>query len=69
MFAHVLVTTRAVRAGESLEGAAVDQDREVRPGRQPAANVTGAKAARPLTRGQLVENDHLERRGWPPARR
>jgi flagella basal body P-ring formation protein FlgA len=63
VFASVLVTTRAVRAGENLEGAAVTQDREVRPGRQPAANVTGAKASRPLTRGQLIEKDHLEQAG------
>lgn len=63
VFASVLVTTRAVRAGEALEGASVTQDREVRPGRQPAANVTGAKASRPLTRGQLIEKDHLEQAG------
>ena len=65
VFANVLVTTRAVRAGENLEGAAVSQDREVRPGRQPAANVTGAKAARPLTRGQLIEKEHVEQAGPP----
>jgi flagella basal body P-ring formation protein FlgA len=67
VFAHVLVTTRAVRAGENLEGAAVAQDREVRPGRQPAANVTGAKASRPLTRGQLIEKDHLDQAGLAPG--
>jgi hypothetical protein len=65
VFASVLVTTRAVRAGEILDGATTSQDRELRPGRQPAGNVTGAKAARPLTRGQLVEKDHLELAALP----
>jgi hypothetical protein len=41
--ASVLVTTRAVRAGESLQGAVAEQEREVRHGRQPAASVTGAR--------------------------
>jgi flagella basal body P-ring formation protein FlgA len=65
VFANVLVTTRAVRAGESLEGATAPQDREVRPGRRPAGDISGAKAARSLTRGQLIERDHLELAGLP----
>jgi flagella basal body P-ring formation protein FlgA len=66
--ADVLVTTRAVRPGESLEGATTRVERELRAGRQPAASpdageLVRARATRPLGRGQVVERSHLEAAG------
>ena len=63
-----LVTTRSVRAGESLAGAVSQVEREVRPPlRELAADVQGARASRPIGRGQVVEKSHLEAAGAAPG--
>jgi flagella basal body P-ring formation protein FlgA len=66
--ADVLVTTRPVRPGESLDGATTRVERELRPGREPASGADAgelarARATRPLGRGQLVERSHVEAAG------
>jgi flagella basal body P-ring formation protein FlgA len=65
VFAPVMVTTRAVRAGEVLAGAAKEMEKELRPGRAPARpeEITAAKAARALSPGQLIEAAHVEHTG------
>jgi hypothetical protein len=60
VFAPAFVTTRPVRAGEMLDDAVKAVDQEVHPGRPPAAVGPGSKAARALTRGQLIEAGHIE---------
>ena len=66
VFAPAYVTTRPVRAGDSLADAVKAVDREIRAGRTPASVNAGAKAARSLPSGQLVEAAHLEA-GGPKA--
>lgn len=60
LFAPAFITTRAVRAGEPLEGAVKESEKEVRAGRAPAQVGAGAKAGRHLGAGQLVEATHLD---------
>ena len=66
--AMALVTTRPVRAGDSLAGAVTEAEREVRPPlRELATDVQGARAGRTLGRGQVVEKSHLEAAGAAPG--
>jgi hypothetical protein len=66
--ARALVTTRSVRAGESLEGAVTEMEREVRPPlRELATELKGARASRAIGRGQVVEKSHLEAPGAAPG--
>ena len=60
LYAPAFVTTRAVRAGEPLEGAVKESEKEVRSGRAPAQVGAGAKAGRHLGAGQLIEATHLD---------
>jgi len=60
VLAKAYVTTRAVGEGELLEGAVSEIEKEVRPGRQPARVVRGARAGRALAKGQVLEAAHLE---------
>jgi hypothetical protein len=64
--ADVLVTTRPLRPGDSLQSATTQVEREIRAGRQPltaAGDIGQARAARPLQRGQRVERSHVEAAG------
>ncbi len=53
--APVLVTTRVVRPGESLDAVTEVQWRELTPGLRPASTQTGAVAARTLMAGQVLD--------------
>jgi len=53
--APVMVTTRVVRTGESLDSATTVQWQEIRAGAQPAAPVAGGIAARTMMSGQVVD--------------
>ena len=68
VYAAVLVTTRPVRAGDSLEGAVAEEERELRPPlREVATDVKGSRASRALGRGQIVDRSHLEAAGAAPG--
>jgi flagella basal body P-ring formation protein FlgA len=54
------VTTRVVRAGESLEGSVREVEQEIRGIRVPAIVREGAKAARTINAGQMIEAAHVE---------
>lgn len=60
VFSAGFVTTKVVRAGDSLSGAVREVEQEVRGARVPAVVTEGAKAARPLHAGQMVEAVHLD---------
>jgi flagella basal body P-ring formation protein FlgA len=53
--APVMVTTRVVRTGESLDSATTVQWQEIRAGAQPAAPMAGGIAARTMMSGQVVD--------------
>jgi hypothetical protein len=57
------VATRALRAGENLDGAVAFAEREVLPGREPVVVPAGAIATRPLTPGQPVDASSFRVRG------
>lgn len=57
---QVLVTTRAVRAGEPLAAAVTLSEREVRQGRHPLSDATGMIATRTLAAGIVVEGEHVQ---------
>jgi hypothetical protein len=64
----MLVTSRPVRAGESLDGAVTEVQREVRPPlRELATDVKGARASRSLARGQVVDKSDLQAAGAAPG--
>ena len=67
--ARVLVTTRPVRAGDSLESAVTEEQREVRPPLRELASglAPNARASRALSRGQIVEQSHLQAAGAAPG--
>ncbi|HEY0706264.1 MAG TPA: hypothetical protein VGG33_05670, partial [Polyangia bacterium] len=54
------VTTKVVRPGDSLDGAVREVEQEVRGSRVPAVVREGAKAARTINAGQMVEAAHIE---------
>ena len=53
--APVAVATRALRAGESLEGAYDTEERELRPGHTPAVIGRSSVAARAVAAGQILD--------------
>jgi len=61
--APVSVATRAVRAGDVLAGATATAEREILPGRQPAAALDGAIAERSVGPGQMIEADMVRAPG------
>ena len=57
--APVMVTTRVVRTGESLDSATTVQWQEIRAGAQPAAPMVGGIAARTMMSGQVVDTSSV----------
>jgi hypothetical protein len=57
---QVLVTTRALRAGEPVADAVTTSEREVRQGRRPLTDATGMIATRALPAGAIVEGEHAQ---------
>jgi flagella basal body P-ring formation protein FlgA len=55
VWAPVMVTTRAVRAGEAIDEAVTAVERQVTAGNPPPALAPGAVAARSLPRGKAVQ--------------
>ena len=69
VFANVLVTTRAVRAGENLEGAAVDPGPRGPPG-PPAGGQRHRRQGQPPADPRPADREGSpgRRPGWQPAR-
>lgn len=68
VFGKVLVTARALRTGEILDGALSSAEREVREGHVPASAIpSGAVAARPLRAGAVVDEQDLRMTGPRPG--
>jgi len=67
VMAQVSVTTRAIRAGDAFAGATTSAEREILPGRQPAAAPEGAVAERSVGPGQMIEADMARAPGLHPG--
>lgn len=59
VWAEVPITTRAVKAGERLDGAVAYVEKEIAAGRPPIEVGPATVAARPLPRGQWVQAAHV----------
>jgi hypothetical protein len=59
VWAKAAITTRPVRAGQSLAGTLVFEEREVRVGHEPWLPPAGAVAQANLPRGTLIEKLHV----------
>jgi flagella basal body P-ring formation protein FlgA len=65
VFARVLVLSRALASGESLDGAVTAMEREVQPGRAPLTEVApGLAASRPLAAGAVLEASMVHDPSW-----
>ena len=67
VMAPVSVATRAIRAGEPFAGGTATAEREIMPGRQPAAALDGAIAERTVGPGQMIEADMARAPGLRPG--